>query len=311
LCKVEIETLPLIAVIQLQTDIAADKIDAVAVPPLPLVKVEIETLPLLAVIQLKTDIAVDKMDAVALPPVPFVQIEIETLPLLAVIPIKTEDIAVDKIHTVTVPPPPLIEPDIVLSFAIPVTLTIEDRHAGKMHTVAVPAFEENKTSVYEMHLSEEAYTLLEKMEGFSPELYNLGDGGFTIGFGFFVANNEVDKWRKGVTWEDAERMIRQKVPAYEDQVKRYINVPLTQEQFDALTMLAYNLGGFSKASSIVNDINGYADYDKLQYDWMRFVHSKAPGVMKGLMNRRNDELQVKNESNYQLERKVLIFKTRK
>jgi GH24 family phage-related lysozyme (muramidase) len=165
--------------------------------------------------------------------------------------------------------------------------------------------------VVDMHLSEEGYTLLEKMEGFSPELYSLGDGGFTIGFGFFVTYSEADKWRKGVTIADAERMIRQKVPAYEDQVKRYINVPLTQEEFDALTMLAYNLGGFSKASSIVNDINSYAGFDQLQRDWMRFVHSKAPGVMKGLMNRRNDEIRVRNEANYQQERKILIYKNKK
>ncbi len=165
--------------------------------------------------------------------------------------------------------------------------------------------------VEEMHLSDEGYSLLEKLEGFSPELYTLGDGGFTIGFGFFVPYSEGNKWAKGITWEDAERLIREKVPAYEDQVKKYINVPLTQVEFDALTMMAYNLGGFSKATSIINDINGDAGFEKLQRDWMRFVHSKAPGVMKGLVNRRKDEMKVRSEWDYQPEREIQVFKNRK
>lgn len=183
----------------------------------------------------------------------------------------------------------------------------------RVHTmaVAVPVFEEKKMEVSEMHLSDEGYDLLEKMEGFSPELYSLKDGGFTIGFGFFVPYSEAGKWSKGVTIEDAERIMREKMPAYEDQVKQYINVPLTQTEFDALTMLAYNLGGFAKATSIVNDINNGGDFGMLQRDWMRFVHSKAPNVMKGLMNRRKDELRVRNEMYYQPERKLLIYNNKR
>lgn len=313
LVKVEMETLPLFAAVQIKIDdITFDKLESVTLPPLPFVKVEMEVLPLLAITQIKTeDIAFDKPEVVILPPVPFVKVEMETLPLLVIVSIKLGDIAFDKVDAVTIPPFPEIEPDVVLSLASVVKLTIQHRPLRKPETVIVPIYEVIRQPVEEMHLSEEGYDLLEKMEGFSPELYSLGDGGMTIGFGFFVANNEVDKWRKGVTWESAEQIMRQKVPSYEDQVKRYINVPVTQEEFDALTMLAYNLGGFSKASSIVNDINSGADFDKLQHDWMRFVHSKAPGVMKGLMNRRNDEIQVRNASNYQLERKVVIFKNRK
>ena len=183
--------------------------------------------------------------------------------------------------------------------------------AGKMDTVVVPDLEEKKYPVAGMHFSDEGYSLLEKLEGFSPELYSLKDGGYTIGFGFFVPYSEGTKWEKGVTWEEAEKIIRQKMPQYEDQVKKFINVPLTQNQFDALIMLAYNLGGFSKATSIVNDINSQADFDQLRNDWNRFVHSKAPGVTKGLINRRRDEIGVRNDADYQPKRKVNIFKTRK
>ena len=97
------------------------------------------------------------------------------------------------------------------------------------------------------------------------------------------------------------------MPDYEDQVKEYINIPLTQNEFDALTMMAYNLGGFSKATSIVNDVNTQ-DFEKLQRDWMKFIHSKAPGVTRGLVNRRKDELGVRIDDSYQPERKIQILK---
>ncbi len=114
---------------------------------------------------------------------------------------------------------------------------------------------DERMPVEQMHLSEEGYSLLQNLEGFAPDLYSLNDGGYTIGFGFFIPYNEGYKWRKGVTLEQATELMQQKVPAYEDQVKKYVNVPLTQNEFDALTLLAYNLGGFSKATSIINDIN--------------------------------------------------------
>jgi lysozyme len=192
-----------------------------------------------------------------------------------------------------------------------VSLPIANFHAGKMDTIIIRIVDDRKMPVGELHLSPEGYSLLEKLEGFSPELYSLNDGGFTIGFGFFVPYAAGNKWENGVTIEEADSIIRLKVPAYEDQVKRYINVQVTQTEFDALTMLAYNLGGFSKATSIVNDINNLEETEKLQADWNRFVHSKAPGVTKGLMKRRKDEMGVKKYADYQPERKLQILKIRK
>lgn len=174
--------------------------------------------------------------------------------------------------------------------------------------VELPLKLELRTVVDDMYLSPDGYALLEKMEGFAPTLYNLGDGGYTIGFGFFVPFNEGYKWKNGVTWEQAVALIAQKVPTYEDQVKKYINVPLTQSEFDALTMLAYNIGGFSKATSLINDINEQVDIGKIQNDWNRFIHSKAPNVTKGLMKRRKDEIEVRKLSDYQPTRKIQILK---
>ncbi len=287
---------------------------AVTLPPLPEV-FTIDYLPPIALSRISIqDVVPPMVTSASVPDLPEVlSYIIDLLSPHSVSAFSIADIVFDKIDTVTLPPLPEVKLETIdpLALVAPYEIAIVYTPINKMDTTAIPVFRELKMPVEGMHLSDEGYILLEKLEGFSPELYSLKDGGLTIGFGFFVPYNEARVWDKGITLEEAERMIREKVPTYEDQVKQYINVPLTQEEFDALTMLAYNLGGFSKATSIVKDINGYADYDKLRSDWMRFVHSKAPGVMKGLMNRRRDEMAVRNASDYQPERKILIYKNRR
>gem|GEM_PF-4258193 len=266
-----------------------------AVSTLPVVEIKTAAIPFLII------------DTAILPPLPDIVPYPMPIPLLAIVELAIIATPAPKLDTVFVPR----LPDQFfgeLQLLPVVSLNRDFIPTYKAQMVVVPGFEIKKIPVAEMHLSPEGYSLLEKLEGFSPSLYALNDGGFTIGFGFFLPYAEGNKWDKGITWEEAEVMIRQKMPAYEKQVKQYINVPLTQHEFDALTMLAYNLGGFSKATSIVNDINTQADYDKLQSDWNRFVHSKAPNVTKGLMNRRRDEMRVRGEAYYQPERKINILK---
>jgi len=304
-------------VVKLNTgDILVANADPVIVPPRSRLVLEPDTVIALsarAFVKFNTrDIPVAKIETAAVPSLPYIKPWIDTLPLLSVTLLKMKAVVAGRLSATAIPPLADVEKEVMepLDPSEPLQLAIKRTRPGKMKTCTVPVFEVTRMEVSEMHLSDEGYELLEKLEGFSPQLYALGDGGLTIGFGFFVPYSESSKWDKGISWEAAERMIREKVPSYEDQVKQYINVPLTQLEFDALTMLAYNLGGFSKATSIVNDINSNADFEKLQKDWMRFVHSKAPGVLKGLMNRRRDEMQVRNEWNYQPERKIQILKNR-
>ena len=274
-----------------------------------------EAVPILAVTLFRNeDIVAGMAHLVAVPALAEILPEtIVPLPVLPVTLFKIADILIGAARVM--PIPPISEVDLEAPESLPLfalfKLPVDYHPAAKIDSIEIPVFEERKMPVEGMHLSADGYSLLEKLEGFSPMPYALKDGGLTIGFGFFVPYGEGSMWKRGMTWEEAEQIIRQKMPLYENQVKQYINVPLTQNEFDALTMLAYNLGGFSKATSIVNDVNRQADFDRIQIDWKRFVHSKAPGVTKGLMNRRRDELQVRNESDYQPERKIQILKNMK
>ena len=304
------DPLSLVSVFTFKTDATVIPPDMATAPDLPPLLDE-DPLSLVSVFTFKTDTTVTTFGLLTAPAPPPL-LDADPLLIAQVFTLKT-DIPVLTPDALTAPPLPdlvldKIDPTPVLAI---VSIPVKNIPSGRADTLAVPDVEEKRYPVMEMHFSDEGYSLLEKLEGFSPELYSLKDGGYTIGFGFFVPYGDDAKWAKGLTWEQAEKLIRQKMPTYEDQLKRFINVPLTQTEFDALTMLAYNLGSFSRATSIVNDVNSQADFDKLQSDWNRFVHSKAPGVTKGLINRRKDELGVRNEANYQLKRKVQILKIRR
>lgn len=287
----------------------ASRLLALALPPPPEIVFEPEPVTLFPAAKLAVSIVLPgRMAAVIVPLLEIVPPD--PVPLFPPTKQAVTIVLLNSMDTVVVPQLEILPPDPVPLFPMVELAVIPKLLPLPRDSVKVPIFEQKRMPVEEMHLSDEGYSLLEKLEGFAPDLYTLGDGGYTIGYGFFIPFSEGSKWRKGVTQEEADSLMRVKVPDYEYQVKKYINVPLTQAEFDALTMMAYNLGGFAKATSIVNDMNTYAGYEELKQDWMRFVHSKAPRVTKGLMRRRRDELKVRNELDYQPERKLQIFKSR-
>ena len=204
----EITALPRPAITQFKTgEIPVTKMHPVTVPPLPNVRPElIADLPVAGIAQFKVrDIAALKVNMIPLPPLPNVRPElIADLPWTGIAPFRIGNIAAARMDTAQLP-----KFDWVTLEALPlpaaVILAVAEVTVAKIDTVEVPGFEEKKMPVTGMHLSEVGYSLLEKLEGFSPDLYSLKDGGFTIGFGFFIPYGEGAKWDKGVTWEQAEK----------------------------------------------------------------------------------------------------------
>ena len=86
-------------------------------------------------------------------------------------------------------------------------------------------------------------------------------------------------------------------------MRNYVKVSLTQNEFDALVMLAFNIGTRDNLnhkglyySTALKVINGESPED-LDRAWMQFVYSR--GVrMKGLVNRRKSELNVYHKGIY-------------
>jgi len=126
-------------------------------------------------------------------------------------------------------------------------------------------------------------------EGKRLAAYDDGVGVWTIGFGTTVYPNGI-KVKKGDTCTEAQAKayMAQDLKKFETAVNNAATVPLSQNQFDALVSLAYNIGtnAFSKSTLVkklnANDYHGAAD----QFD----VWVNAGGKrMQGLVNRRAKE----------------------
>lgn len=145
----------------------------------------------------------------------------------------------------------------------------------------------------DMHASESLVDMLREHEGRALLVpTNLGDGGWTIGYGRFEKSRAALPER--ITLADAEAMFREDIARRgEDQVRRYVTVPLEQHQFDALTSMAYNLSprAFRQIAEAVN-----AGDDPTPVA-LRFTR---PGSQfeRGLVKRRRNELALFNFGTY-------------
>lgn len=124
------------------------------------------------------------------------------------------------------------------------------------------------------------------------ERRNLGDGGYTIGYGRF--ERDPNKLPERITLAQAEAMLLEDIEARGARwVRAYVTVPLDQQQFDALTSMAYNLSPQS-FRSIAGAVNRGESPDAAA---MRFT---LPGSRfeRGLRNRRNTELAIYHQGVY-------------
>ena len=126
-------------------------------------------------------------------------------------------------------------------------------------------------------------------EGKRLVAYDDGVGVWTIGFGTTIYPNGI-KVKKGDTCTEAQakEYMAHDLKKFELAVNGAVNIPLNQNQFDALVSLAYNIGtgAFNKSTLVkklnAGDIRGAAD----QFD----VWVNAGGKrMQGLVNRRAKE----------------------
>lgn len=137
-----------------------------------------------------------------------------------------------------------------------------------------------------MSTSPRGVHLICNFEGKRLVAYDDGVGVWTIGFGTTIYPDGI-KVKKGdiCTEAQAKAYMAYDLKKFENAVNNAVNVPLNQNQFDALVSLAYNIGtsAFSKSTLIQKlnkgDYRGAAD----QFD----VWINAGGKrMQGLVNRR-------------------------
>ena len=141
-----------------------------------------------------------------------------------------------------------------------------------------------------MMTSDKGLALIKSFEGFSARPYLCPAGVPTIGYGatYYPDGRRVTMQDKPVTEADATAMLRSMLASYEAGVSRYVLVPVTQGQFDALVSFAYNLGLAALKSSTLLRLVNARNYAGAAAQFPRW--NRAGGkVLPGLTRRREAE----------------------
>ncbi|MHA7877478.1 MAG: lysozyme [Bacteroidota bacterium] len=88
-------------------------------------------------------------------------------------------------------------------------------------------------------------TLIKQFEGLGKKPYVCPGGALTVGYGQVIASQAAfhKRYPNGFTEKDAEDLLHNKIATvYAEDVKRLVQVPLLQREFDMLVSLNYNIG---------------------------------------------------------------------
>ena len=146
-----------------------------------------------------------------------------------------------------------------------------------------------------MKISNNGLNLIKQFEGLRLNAYDDGVGVWTIGYGTIkYPNGTLVKKGDKITQTQADQYIANDVATFERSVNMLVNVPLTQNQFDALVSFTYNLGATNlNASTLLKKLNA-KDHKGASAEFQKW--NKAGGkVMTGLVRRRKAEMELFNK----------------
>lgn len=150
----------------------------------------------------------------------------------------------------------------------------------------------------ELKLSAAGASLIKKWEGLGPEYaktkrivaYLCPAGVPTIGWGHTGPDVKLsDVGKKEISMEEANRLFERDVAPKEAAVRALVDVPLTQNQFDALVSFTYNLGvtAFANSASVLGWLN-QGRYKDVPTGLRKYVYS-GKTKLQGLVKRREEE----------------------
>ena len=135
-----------------------------------------------------------------------------------------------------------------------------------------------------MRLSDSGVDLIKNFEGLRLSAYQDSGGVWTVGYGHTGGVKPGDR----ITQDQAEALLRKDTGWAQDAVRQQVRVPLSQDQFNALTSFTFNLGaGALRDSTLLSKLNA-GDYAGAQAEFGRFVHAGGR-VLQGLVRRRAAE----------------------
>ena len=157
-----------------------------------------------------------------------------------------------------------------------------------------------------MQLSEEGRALLRELEGCEREPYQDAAGLWTCGVGHCLTKDELSsgkivcgdttiRWKDGpLTDEEIDRLLSEDASWSEACIEACIRVQLTQNQYDALVIFAYNIGSHAFRESTLCRLLNQGDYAAVPEQMRRWTRAGGR-VVEGLKRRREREIQLWND----------------
>lgn len=121
----------------------------------------------------------------------------------------------------------------------------------------------------------------------------------TIGYGHLLTNEEkrtgmiringrLVNYKNGLTMEQVYDLKRQDLVRFENTVRNFVRVPITQSMFDALVSWLFNVGTGRMASSTLGRVLNQGNYNQAANELLKW--NRAGGrVLAGLTRRREAE----------------------
>jgi lysozyme len=150
-----------------------------------------------------------------------------------------------------------------------------------------------------MRLDRKGLDLIASFEGLRLKPYLCSAGVPTIGYGntYYEDGTKVAMSNTAISEERAVLLLKLIVKDFEDIVNKYVKIDLTQNQFNSLVSLVYNIGGGNfKASTLLKLVINNPNDANIAKQFLRWNKARVNNVLteiKGLTNRR-----IKESANY-------------
>ena len=139
--------------------------------------------------------------------------------------------------------------------------------------------------------SQKGLELIKRFEGLKLKPYNCPASIATIGYGntYYPSGAKVKLTDPAITKEKAEELLKFLLTSYEKGVDSFCRDDINQNQFDALTSFAYNVGvGNLQKSTLIKKVNKNPSDPTIRAEFMKW--NKGGGkVLLGLTRRRQAE----------------------
>ena len=158
-------------------------------------------------------------------------------------------------------------------------------------------------------LSDKAIDLLKSIEQLATKPYDDQTAlditewvkGATIGYGHLISKTEWSKYKDGFTEAAALKLFSHDLKPFTDTVKLNVTSNITQNEFDAMVIFAFNIGtnGFRRSSvlKMINDPSIKTSYPNIEKAWKAWNKSEGK-LNKGVINRRNAEWNIYTKAIY-------------